>query len=142
MKILVRLCLFLSGIAGATAEPEKDAITALEKAVWDSAQHKDLDRFQQLVAPQVRGVLANGIMVMGDYLVALPKRTMTSVDLRDFDIAFPDPATATIVYIAKVGSMKGDKEEFGTVNAGTVWRKTNGHWQAVFHAEAKQEPPK
>jgi hypothetical protein len=32
------------------------------------------------------------------------------------------------------------KDQSGTYNAGSVWNKQNGEWQAIFHTNIKQAP--
>ncbi len=46
-----------------------------------------------------------------------------------------------ITYKATVQSTSAGKDTSGTYNAGSVWRMTNGQWQAIFHTDAKVVPP-
>ena len=32
------------------------------------------------------------------------------------------------------------KDQAGTYNAASVWKKQNGQWQAIFHTNVKQAP--
>ena len=50
-----------------------------------------------------------------------------------------DADTAMIAYKAKVVSSIAGKEESGDYNCGTVWQMKNGTWQAIFHADMKEE---
>ena len=126
-----------AAIALASAAPDPDTIIAKEKAIWEAARQKRLDDFQQLVAPNVRAVYADGIMNMADELKAIPKRTMKSIDLTQFKISSPDSAIAIVTYKATIQSESGEKVKTGTFNCGSVWRLNHGRWQAIFHGEAE-----
>ncbi|HEY1583289.1 MAG TPA: nuclear transport factor 2 family protein [Chthoniobacterales bacterium] len=139
MKKLFIFSILLATVVASAAPPDESEIAIRENAVWRAVQQKKLEQFQQLVSPQVRGVFADGIMVMQDYLKAIPKRTIKSISLSDFKVVFPDSETASIAYIAKVKTTTASGPEVTTTyNAGSVWRKSKGRWQAIFHGEAKQ----
>ena len=59
--------------------------------------------------------------------------------MSDFKVVMTGANTATIAYKSKVESMVGGKEDSGTYNCGTVWQMKNGSWQAIFHADMKEE---
>jgi hypothetical protein len=132
------LALLLPGAGTGAATPDKNTIITLENAVWRSVQDKKLDEFKQLVSANVRAVFADGIQAMQDELKAIPKRTMKSASLADFKVTCPDSKTAIVTYVAKVVTSSGDKTMSDSYNAGSVWRMAGGHWQAIFHGEAKQ----
>jgi len=139
--IALALLLPRAGISAA-ATPDKNTIITLENAIWRSVQDKKLDQFKKLVSSDVKAVFADGIQTMQDELKAIPKRTMKSISLADFKVTCPDSKTAIVTYVAKVVSSSDNKTVSDTYNAGSVWQMANGHWQAVFHAEAEQAPTK
>jgi Domain of unknown function (DUF4440) len=140
MKNLIgfALALFLPGAGIGAAAPDRNTIIIFENAIWRNVQDKNLDQFKKLVSANVRAVFADGIQTLPDELKAIPKRTMKSVSLADFKVTCPDSKTAIVTYVAKVLASSGDKAVSDTYNAGSVWRMANGHWQAIFHGEAKQ----
>jgi Domain of unknown function (DUF4440) len=144
MKNLIgfALVLLLPSAGTSAATPDKNTIITLENAIWRSAQDKKLDQFKKLVSANVRAVFAEGIQTMPDELKAIPKRTMKSITRGDFKVTCADSRTAMVTYVAKVVSISGGKTVSDTYNAGSVWQMANGHWQAIFHGEAKQASAK
>jgi ketosteroid isomerase-like protein len=45
----------------------------------------------------------------------------------------------TTYKVAIEGTYDG-KDQTGTYNAGSVWKKNKGGWQAIFHTNVKQAP--
>ena len=137
MKFLAIILTTISATVFAIGAPDDAALVAKEKAIWNAAQHKRLDQFQQLVAPNVRAVFADGIMTMADQLKAIPKRTMKSVRFGNFSVIFPGPSIAIVTYSAIVEAVSAGKETNATYNCGSVWQTQRGQWQAIFHGEAE-----
>ena len=123
----------------AFAGPNDDAIIANEKAAWQAFKDKKADDFKKVVSNDMAAVYADGIMNMAAEMDAMSKAAMKSFALSDIKVTWPDADTAVITYTVKVeGSMDG-KDNSGTYNAGSVWRKqAGGDWKAVFHADSKQ----
>ncbi|HEY2714427.1 MAG TPA: nuclear transport factor 2 family protein [Chthoniobacterales bacterium] len=140
MKFRAITLITSAGTAFATATPDEAAIVAKENAIWDAAQHKRLDQFQQLVAPTVRAVFADGIMTMANELQAIPKRTMKSVRLGNFNVVLADWLIAIVTYLATVETASGGNETSATSNCGSLWQMQYGRWQAIFHGEAEMAP--
>jgi len=46
-----------------------------------------------------------------------------------------------MTYKVMVQGTSEGKDASGTYNAGSVWRKHNGEWHAVFHTNTKEEKP-
>jgi len=136
--IVIALACLLPNAGIGAAPPDKNTIITLENAVWRSVQDKQIDQFKKLVSANVSAVFGDGIQTLQEELKAIPKRTMKSITLGDFTVTCPDSKTAIVTYVARVVSRSGDKTMSDTYNAGSVWRMSNGHWQAIFHGEAKQ----
>ena len=130
---------FFASITLAVASPNDDAIIANEKAAWQAFKDKKSDDFKKLVSADLVAVYADGIMNMQAELDTMSKRDMKSFSLSDFKVVMTDANTAMIAYKAKVESSMGGKTESGNYNCGSVWQMKNGAWQAIFHADMKEE---
>ena len=64
MKKLISyaVTIFFAMLAVSIASPDKDALIAKEKSVWQSYKDKNADAFQELVTPDVVAVYADGMM--------------------------------------------------------------------------------
>ncbi len=133
------IALFFASLTLAVAGPNDDAIIANEKAAWQAFKDKKPDDFKKLVSADMVAVYGDGIMNMQAELDVMKKRDMKSFSLSDFKVVMTDADTAVIAYKAKVEASMGGKTEAGDYNCGTVWRMKNGAWQAIFHADMKEE---
>lgn len=124
--------------AFAFAGPNDDAIIANEKAAWQSFKDKKADDFKKVVSSDLAAVYADGIMNMAAEMDAMTKTTMKSFALSDIKVTWPDADTALITYTCKVEASMDGKDNSGTFNCGSVWRKMGSDWKAVFHADSKQ----
>jgi hypothetical protein len=129
------LTVLFATISVSLAAPDKDALIAKEKSVWQSFKDKKADDFKKLVADDVVAIYADGIKNMKDEMEAMSKTTMKSFSLSDFNVVMPDADTAIISYKAKVETSANGKDESGNYNCGSVWNMKNGEWKAVFHAD-------
>ena len=128
-------------IAVSIAAPDKDTMTAKEKAAWQAFKDKKSDEFRKLLHADFMGVYADGIQTLQKELDSMKKWDMKSFSFSDFNVVFPDADTATMTYKVMVeGTLEG-KDASGTYNAGSVWRKHNREWHAVFHTNTKEEKP-
>jgi hypothetical protein len=145
MKKLISYTLtaFLATIAISFAAPDnnKEGIISKEKAAWQAFKDKKADEFKKLVSADLVTVYADGMHSMQEELDMMAKTDMKSFSLSDFNVTFAGPDTAMITYKATVQSTSAGKDTSGTYNAGSVWRMTNGQWQAIFHTDAKVAPP-
>ena len=130
---------FFATIAISIAAPDKDAIIAKEKAAWQAFKDKKADDFKKLVSADLVAVYAQGIMNMKAELETMSKTDMKSFSLSDINVVMPDADTAIISYKAKLESTSEGKDNSGDFNCGSVWRKHNGEWHAVFHTDMKEE---
>jgi hypothetical protein len=128
-------------IAVSIAAPDKDAMMAKEKAAWQAFKDKKNDEFKKLLSADFMGVYSDGIQTLQKELDTMKKWDMKSFSFSDFNVVFPDADTATMTYKVTVEGTSEGKDASGTYNAGSVWRKHNGQWHAVFHTNAKEEKP-
>jgi len=137
--ITYAIAAFFASITLAVAGPNDDAIIAKEKAAWQAFKDKKPDDFKKLVSADLVAVYADGIVNLPAELEIMGKRDMKSFSLSDFKVVMTDANTAMIAYKSKVVSTIAGKEESGDYNCGTVWQMKNGTWQAIFHADMKEE---
>ncbi len=135
--IISAMIALLATVAVSTDAQDKDAIIAKEKAAWQAFKDKKADEFKKLVSADLVTVYAEGMHSMQQELDIMAKTDMKSFSLSDFNVTFAGPDTAMITYKATVQSTSGGKDTSGTYNAGSVWRITNGQWQAIFHTDSK-----
>jgi hypothetical protein len=135
--IISAMIALLATVAVSTDAQDKDAIIAKEKAAWQAFKDKKADEFKKLVSADLVTVYAEGMHSMQQELDIMAKTDMKSFSLSDFNVTFAGPDIAMITYKATVQSTSGGKDTSGTYNAGSVWRMTNGQWQAIFHTDSK-----
>ena len=133
------MTIFFALIALAIAGPGEDAIIANEKAAWQAFKDKKADDFKKIVGNDIVAVYADGVMNMQNEIDTMNKTTMKSFALSDIKVSMPDTETAVIAYKCKVDRTFEGKEDNGTYNCGSVWRKQGSDWKAVFHCDMKEE---
>ena len=116
------------------AAPDKGAIIAKEKAVWNAFNDRNADEVKKLISSDVITVYPDGIYNLQQRLDGMSKMTMTSFALRDFNLSTPTDDVAIISYKAKVENKDGGSSD---LNCATVWNFKNGEWRAVFHSDMK-----
>ena len=134
--------LFAMTVAGFGAGADKDAIEAKEKAAWQAFKDRKADDFQKLVDKDFRGVYAEGIVDLKAELDELQKSDMKSFTISDFTAFSDEPDVIVTTYKCVVQGTSGGKDNSGTYNCGTVWKKEGNDWLAIFHTNAKQEAAK
>ena len=128
-------------LAVSTAASNEDMMQEKEKAAWQAFKDKKPDDFKKVVSPKLVGVYAEGTSDLQKELADMQKWYMKSFAISDFKITSAGPDTCVTTYkVALEGTYDG-KDQAGTYNAASVWKKQNGQWQAVFHTNIKQVPP-
>jgi len=128
-------------IAVSIAAPDKDTMTAKEKAAWQAFKDKKSDEFRKLLHADFMGVYADGIQTLQKEMDSMKKWDMKSFSLSDFNLVMPDADTAVVTYKVKIEGTSEGKDASGNYNAGSVWHMKNGEWHAVFHTNTKEEKP-
>jgi len=136
--ILVTTALFAT-LALANAGPDTDAIMAKEKAAWQAFKDKKADDFKKVIHADFRGVYAEGISTLQTELDDMQKWDMKSFVISDFKAVSNGADTIVTTYTVAVEGTMGGKDQSGTYNAGSVWRKVKGEWQGIFHTNIKAE---
>jgi hypothetical protein len=129
-------------IAVSIAAPTKEAMMEKEKAAWQSFKDRKEGDFKKVVDKDFRGVYADGISDMQKELDDMKKWDMKSFEINDFKTLSDEPDVVVTTYTVKLEGTYDGKDASGTYNCGSVWKKENGHWLAIFHSNSKQETAK
>ena len=128
----------IATVAVAVAGPDKDAIMAKENAAWQAFKDRKADDFKKVVSADFRGVYAEGNSTMQTEMADMQKWDMKSFAISDYN-AVSDGDTIVTTYKVMIEGTYDGKDHSGTFNAGSVWKKVKGEWQAIFHTNAKAE---
>jgi len=129
----------LATIAISTAAPTEDALMEKEKAAWQAFKDKKPDDFKKLVSANVVAVYAEGMSDMQKELADMQKWDMKSFAISDYKVTSDAPGTVVTTYKVAVEGTYDGKDQSGTYNAASVWKKQKGEWQAIFHTNVKEQ---
>jgi len=129
--------------------PSKTLID-LENRFWQAIVDQDADAATELLTEPAVMVSAHGAMKFdhAGYRKMTEKGTMvlTSFELSDMNVVFPNDSTAVLTYhvkqkMAKRGENNGALQE---MNDTSTWIKSGDRWQCVMHTEtpAGEQPAK
>src|ERR1700745_791568 len=65
---------------------------------------------------------------------------MKSLAITDYKVTSDGPDTCVMTYKVAIEGTYDGKDQTGTYNAASVWKKVSGQWQAIFHTNVKQAP--
>jgi hypothetical protein len=128
----------LATAAVSTAASNEDMMQEKEKAAWQAFKDKKADDFKKLVSEKFMGVYVEGASDMQKELADMQKWDMKSFAISDFKATPAGADTCVTTYTVKVEGTYDGKDQSGTFNAGSVWKKHKGDWQAIFHTNVKQ----
>ncbi len=126
-------------IAVSIAAPDKDAMMEKEKGAWQAFKDKNAADFKKVVAADFLGVYAEGVSDMQKELADMQKWDMKSFAISDYKTVTSGADTMMSSYKVTIKGTYDGKDSSGAYNAGTVWKKQNGEWQAIFHTNVKEE---
>jgi len=107
-----------------------------ERAVWEAAKEKDMERFASLVGEDARMIFTSGVVTRSEYMRSIADRNITSYSLRNFQVLTPAKDTTIVVYEATMaGIFKGKPVSSFSVREASVWVKRLGKWIAVLNQE-------
>jgi hypothetical protein len=130
---------FFATVAVSIAAPDKETMMEKEKAAWQTFKEKKSDEFRKLLHADLMAVYKEGVYTLQKEMDSMQKMDMKSFSFSDFNVVFPDADTATVTYKVTMEATFEGKDASGTYNSGSVWRKQNGQWRAVFHTNVKEE---
>ena len=128
----------LATVAISIAWPGEDALMAKEKAAWQAFKDKKADDFKKLVDGDMVGVYAEGISDMKKEMEDMQKWDMKSFAISDFNAISAGENYLMSTYKVTIEGTYDGKDASGTYNAGSVWTKQKGEWQAIFHTNVKE----
>jgi hypothetical protein len=127
-------------VASSRATSTEDMLMEKEKAAWQSFKEKKSDDFKKVVSAKVIGVYAEGISDMQKELADMQKWDMKSFAISDYKVIPNGANIAVTTYKVTIEGTYDGKDQSGTYNAASVWKKQKGEWQAIFHTNVKQAP--
>jgi hypothetical protein len=131
----------LATVAISTAASTEDTLMEKEKAAWQAFKDKKPDDFKKVVSAKLMAVYAEGFSDMQKELADMPKWDVKSFAISDYKVTSDGSDTVVTTYkVAVEGTYEG-KDQSGTYNAASVWKKQKGEWQAIFHTHVKEEKP-
>ena len=128
----------LATAAISVAASTEDMVQEKEKAAWQAFKDKKSDDFKKVVSTNLVAVYAEGMSDMQKELADMQKWDLKSFAISDYKVTANGSDTVVTTYTVKIEGTYDGKDQTGTYNAGSVWKKQNGQWQAVFHTNVKQ----
>lgn len=116
-------------------------IIALEKKFWQSMVDDDTDTATGLLCEPSLMVSAHGAIKFdrAGYrkMAEQGSQVVTSFELSDVDVVFPNDATAIVTYKVKQGiAPRGTSTSaVQEMNDSSTWVRANGQWQCAMHTE-------
>ena len=121
------------------AMPNKAAMEAKEKSAWQAFKDKNSDAFKKVVDKDIRCVYADRLSTsLQNELADMQKWDMKSFAISDYNVISVGEDTMMSTYKVTLQGTYDGKDASGTYNAGSVWKKQKGEWQAIFHTNVKE----
>ncbi len=133
------IALFATAAISFAKTPSNDEMMEKEKAAWQAFKDKDAAGFQKVVDKDMIGVYPDGISDMAKEMADMKKWDMKSFEISDYKSHSDEKDVVVVSYVVKIEGTFDGKDASGTYNAGSVWKKENGKWLAIFHTNVKQE---
>jgi hypothetical protein len=136
-------CLFnaIEDSAMAAATPRKTLVD-LETKFWQSIVDQDTDSALEMLSEPALMVSSHGSMKFDHEgyrkMAEHGSMVVTSYELSDMDVVFPNEKTAILTYHVKQGvASRGDgKSSVEEMNDSSTWIKSGRQWKCVMHTEA------
>jgi hypothetical protein len=130
----------LATVTISTAATNDNAMLEKEKAAWQAFKDKKPDDFKKVLSANLMAVHAEGFSDMQKELADMQKWDMKSFVISDYKVTSAGSDTVVTTYKVMVEGTYDGKDQSGTYNAGSVWKKEKGDWQAIFHTNVKEAP--
>src|SRR5437899_5821662 len=130
----------LATVAISTAATNEDAMMEKEKAAWQAFKDKKPNDFKKVVSANLMAVYAEGTSDLQKELADMQKWDMKSFAISDYKVTSDESDTVVTTYKVTIEGAYDGKDQTGTYNAASVWKKQKGkgEWQAIFHTNIKQ----
>jgi hypothetical protein len=132
------LVALLATAAVSAAATNEDMMQEKEKAAWQAFKDKKPDDFKKVVSAELVAVYAEGMSDMQKELADMQKWDMKSFAISDYKVTSAGPDTCLATYKVAIEGTYDGKDQSGTYNAGSVWKKHKGEWHAIFHTNVKE----
>ena len=140
-RLITHATVALVATAAISAAATNDnAMLEKEKAAWQAFKDKKPDEFKKLLSANLMAVYAEGFSDMQKELADMQKWDMKSFAISDYKVMSAGSDTVVSTYKVKVEGTYDGKDQSGTYNAASVWKKQKGEWQAIFHTNVKEAP--
>jgi hypothetical protein len=136
--ITYAIAAFFATVAISTAATNEDMMLEKEKAAWQAFKDKKPDDFKKVVSANVVAVYAEGMSDMQGELAAMQKWDMKSFAISDYKVVPEGSDTMITTYKVAVEGTVDGKDQSGTYNAASVWKKQKGEWMGIFHTNIKE----
>jgi ketosteroid isomerase-like protein len=116
-------------------------VTELEQKFWQSIVNQDTDAALALLNEPALMVSAHGAMKFDHAgyrkMAEHASMVLTSFELSDVDVVFPNDTTAIMSYRVKQGMAPRGKAESTVqeMNDTSTWVRSGPRWQCVMHTE-------
>lgn len=126
-------------------QPKADTIINLEKRFWKAIVDQDSDTAVEMLCEPALLVGAHGAMKFGhdEYRKMAEEGpwVLSSFELSDMDVVFPNESTAVITYHSKqtiTPRTAGQQVEKEAIFS-TTWVRTGDGWKCVVHTETPSD---
>jgi ketosteroid isomerase-like protein len=122
-------------------------LAALERKFWQSMVDQDTDTALDLLAEPALMVSPHGSMKFDHAgyrkMAEQGKLVLTSFELSEVDVVFPNETTAILTYHVKQGTAPRGKSESKVeeMNDTSTWVKDGAEWKCVMHTETPAMKP-
>jgi len=130
----------LTTLAISTAASNEDMMQEKEKAAWQAFKDRKPYDFKKVVSAELMAVYADGMSDMQKELADMEKWNIKSFAISDYKVTSDGPDTCITTYKVAIEGTYDGKDQTGTYNAASVWKKVGRQWQAIFHTNVKQAP--
>jgi hypothetical protein len=130
----------LGTVALSTAASTEEMLQEKEKAAWQAFKDRKPDDFKKVVSAKLVGVYAEGTSDLQKELADMQKWDMKSFAISNYKVMTDGSDTVVTTYSVTIEGTYDGKDQTGTYNAASVWKKQNGQWQAIFHTNVRQAP--
>jgi hypothetical protein len=118
-----------------------NTLAQLERKFWQSMVDQDTDVALELLAEPALMVSSHGSMKFDHAgyrkMAEQGANVLTSFELSDVDVVFPNETTAIVTYHVKQGMAPRGKSEnkVEEMNDTSTWVQVDGGWKCVMHTE-------
>jgi hypothetical protein len=136
--IAYAIAAFFATAAISNAATTEETLLEKEKAAWQAFKDKKPDDFKKVVSAKLVAVYAEGMSDMQEELAAMQKWDMKSFAISDYKVTSDGSDTVVTTYKVAIEGTVDGKDQSGTYNAASVWKKQKGEWMAIFHTNIKE----